>query len=344
MTSALAEAPAKAQGHVPEAVQRRGLSEPQWRALFNLFPGGKPDSVLLVYDYCITRKLDPFKKPCHIVEMDYKDADGQWRKRDVVMPGIYEYRITAHRTGLYLGHTQPEYGPIETIAGVEAPTYCSMEFYRWSEVAKEKIPYPIRVYFSEVVATNRDGNANARWRKAPIQMLTKCTEAAALREMFPEELGGEATAEEMDGRMPSDITVTATTERAEEPRASMRLSEQPQNGGGAPPAPSNPTPSEQSSTASAPSSVSDTPKHIGKIVDVSEGPKSKTNQQSYIVKNEHGFICATWSTTLAEAATQLCRAGTSVELNCRAASDPKYKPILEEIQPVEMAIDVEPAE
>lgn len=78
---------------LPPAVARRGINEAQWRTLMNLFPGAKGPSVLMVWDYCVARTLDPLKKPCHIVPMD---VNGVWR--DVVMPGIYELRTTAMRT------------------------------------------------------------------------------------------------------------------------------------------------------------------------------------------------------------------------------------------------------
>jgi hypothetical protein len=47
-------------------------------------------------------------------------------------------------------------------------------------------------------------------------MLTKCTEAAGLREAFPDELGGEPTAEEMDGQRAGDISVSV--EKAPPPK------------------------------------------------------------------------------------------------------------------------------
>jgi phage recombination protein Bet len=198
---------------LPEPVTRRGISEAQWRTLMNsLFPGAKGESVLMVWDYCLSRKLDPMKKPCHIVQIDVK-VGNNYEKRDVVMPGVYELRTTAQRTGLYLGHSKPEYGPEEKVAGVTAPAWCEMTMYRHHPAcAGQRAEFPVRVLFAEVVATKNDGRANARWTKAPVQMLTKCCEAAGLREAFPDEMGGISTEEEMDGQRVITVTATAPTE------------------------------------------------------------------------------------------------------------------------------------
>lgn len=201
---------------MPEQVTRRGVNEAQWRTLCkNLYPGADPQSVLMVVDYCAARKLDPLKKPCHIVPMRVKDAKtGNYDWRDVVMPGIYEYRTTAQRTGEYLGHSKPVYGPPTDAFGVTAPEYCELTIYRWNGASGQRVEFPVCVFFREACAVTKDKQnagaliANDRWAKAPIQMLTKCTEAAGLREAFPDELGGEPTAEEMDGQRAGDITVT----------------------------------------------------------------------------------------------------------------------------------------
>lgn len=188
-----------AQLELHDAIVKRDVNEFQWRALLNLFPGARPESVLMVVDYCRARKLDPMKKPCHIVPMRVKRAGTrEYEWRDVVMPGIYEYRTTAQRTGQYMGHSKPEYGPILDAYGVKAPEWCDFTVFRWSAAAQARTEYPVRTYFAECVGL-RDGLANERWKRAPVQMLTKVAEAAALREAFPDELGGEHTAEEMDG-------------------------------------------------------------------------------------------------------------------------------------------------
>lgn len=200
---------------VQNQIQTRGMSESQWLTLANtLYPGASPMSVLLVWDYCTARKLDPFKKPVHIVTMRVKNADGQWVDRETVLPGIYEYRTTAQRTGEYMGKTEPEYGPEKEVFGVVAPEWCKITIFRWNQLAKEKVPFPTKVYFKEACGTKKKSKddptpvANGRWERAPVQMLTKCTEAAALREAFPEEIGGVPTMEEIEDHMPDVIDVT----------------------------------------------------------------------------------------------------------------------------------------
>jgi phage recombination protein Bet len=207
MPMATAPALVKTTTPLPDAVARRGVSEAQWRTLTtSLYPAAKPESVLMVLDYCAARKLDPLKRPCHIVPMEVK-VGNTYEWRDVVLPGIYELRTTAHRTGQYLGHAKAVYGPEEKHAGVMAPTYCEFTVYRWNPAITQRAEFPVCVWFKEVVATKRDGQANQRWAKAPIQMLTKCAEAAALREAFPDELGGLYAEEEIDGQRAIDAPV-----------------------------------------------------------------------------------------------------------------------------------------
>jgi phage recombination protein Bet len=202
----------KAEPGLPAPVARRGITEAQWRTMMNnLFPGAKAESVIMVWDYCAARKLDPLKKPCHIVPMQVRTHEGDYVWRDVVMPGIYEYRTTATRTGLYLGHSKPEYGPEADFLGVKAPAWCEIVIYRWNSEAKMRSEYPVRVKFAECCGTAKDKKTgdlyvNGRWSRAPEQMLTKCTEAAGLREAFPDELGGTHTAEELQDQAPIDIT------------------------------------------------------------------------------------------------------------------------------------------
>jgi phage recombination protein Bet len=209
----------------------RGVTPAQWHTLTkSLYPGARQESALMVLDYCKARGLDPMKKACHIVPMEVKVGD-RYEWRDIVLPGIYELRTTAHRTGQYLGHTKPEYGPNIEAFGVSAPEWCEMTMRR--NVGGHTAEFPVRVYFREVCGTkrNKEGGgfiANARWFKAPIQMLTKCTEGAGLREAFPDELGGQMAAEEADasGERVIDVTPHATGDAAQDLNASLGLGDE----------------------------------------------------------------------------------------------------------------------
>ncbi|MDP2322528.1 MAG: phage recombination protein Bet [Gammaproteobacteria bacterium] len=201
--------------NLPAMIQSRGIVPEQWSTLKNsLFPGAKDESILMAIDYCRARQLDPMKKPCHIVPMYVKDAKtGQGSMRDVIMAGIYEYRTTAQRTGQYMGRSKFEYGPDVEFGGVKGPEWVEVTVYRWHEASKTKIEYPARVLFREVCALNKESKANQRWAKAPVQMAEKCCEASALRAAFPDELGGEHTVEEMEGRV-IDLTPEPTATSA----------------------------------------------------------------------------------------------------------------------------------
>lgn len=197
---------------LPDPVARLGTSESAWVTLrTSLYPNAKPESVFMVLQYCKARGLDPLKRPVHIVPMRVKLNDGSWGWKDQVLPGIFEYRVTANRTGEYMGHSKPEYGPEMEYLGVKAPDSCSITVYRFNKASGQRCEYPVTVWFSEVVATfydkdTKSDKVNARWTKAPRQMMTKCAEAAALREAFPDELGGTYSAEEMEGQEMIDIT------------------------------------------------------------------------------------------------------------------------------------------
>lgn len=206
----------------------RNITPAQWHTLAqSLYPGARQQSVLLVIDYCRARKLDPLKKPCHIVPMKVKDArTGIEEWRDVVMPGVYEHRTTAQRTGEYMGHSKPVYGEAKDFNGTMAPEWCEMTMYRWNPLAQRVAEFPVHVVFSECVGL-KDGKPNKRWRTAPKQMLTKCTEAAGLREAFPDELGGQMAAEEVQDHGGGTVVEGEAT-NVEDLNAELGLEDEPE--------------------------------------------------------------------------------------------------------------------
>jgi phage recombination protein Bet len=193
-----------------------------WRVLCDLYPAAETTEIIMaVVEYCAVRSLDPFKRPVHIVPM----WNTKLRRRvQVVMQGINEIETTAHRTNKFAGLDAPKWGPpiratfegaVENDDGststtkisIEYPETCTVTAYRL--VGNERRAFTEQLYWIESYATAgfKTTVPNARWRKAPRQMLHKCCKAAVLRLAFPEEGLGYA-AEEMDGQQTETGGVT----------------------------------------------------------------------------------------------------------------------------------------
>jgi phage recombination protein Bet len=172
---------------------------------------------MMVLAYCKQRKLDPFKRPVNIVPVwDSKAENGQGGYVDTVWPSISEMRTTAARTGQYAGCDETEFGPMVTrtftgsvkkrgsweskTVDVTFPEWAQVVVYRTLGGMRCRFAGP-KTYWLETYA--RLGNSelpNGMWIKRPRGQLEKCAEAGALRKAFPEEIGNDYAAEEMEGQ------------------------------------------------------------------------------------------------------------------------------------------------
>lgn len=176
----------------------------------SLYPGSSDESLRMVIDYCKARKLDPLKKPVHLVPMSVKsgrkDSSGKdiYEFRETVMPGIGLYRIEAERSGTYAGMSEPEFGEDinETLGSVKItyPKFCKITVKKLLNGVI--VEFTAKEYWKENYATKsrNDASPNAMWEKRPYGQLAKCAEAQALRKAFPDVLGQEYTKEEMEGK------------------------------------------------------------------------------------------------------------------------------------------------
>lgn len=188
----------------PAVSERFGVDQSAWRVLTDaVFPAAeRPESIIMALAYCRARNLDIFKKPVQIVPIYDKKRGGMV---DTVWPGIAELRTTAMRTGSFAGFDDTAYGPmIEEKLGelsVRYPEWAQCTVYRL--IAGQRVPFVgPKVYWIETYATGgRNTKApNSMWAKRPRGQLEKCAEAAALRRAFPEEIGNEYAAEEVEGQ------------------------------------------------------------------------------------------------------------------------------------------------
>jgi phage recombination protein Bet len=170
------------------------------------------------------------------VKTGKKDPKGydiyEWR--DIIMPGIGDYRTDAARTGQYAGLSAAEWGEdvTETLDDVTVtyPQWCQVSVFRLIKGGRYEFSSG-RVWWKETYATKgKSGAPNAMWLKRPRGQLEKCAEAAALRRAFPE-VGAQPTAEEMEGRSLDDavdITPLPVRPKAIEPPAEQQHPQPPE--------------------------------------------------------------------------------------------------------------------
>lgn len=196
-----------------------GYDQRDWQVLTDvIFPlATTVGAILLAVEYCRSRKLDIMKKVVHIVPMRRKIAGtDKYEMVDTIWPGIAEVRITATRTGVYAGkdaaifgenlkeefrHVDDRTGDVKKAETVHFPDWCQLTVYKIVQGQRCAFVGP-KVYWKEAYATESFFSEipNDMWKSRSSGQLEKCAEAAALRAAFPEELGGEYTAEEMQGR------------------------------------------------------------------------------------------------------------------------------------------------
>lgn len=203
--------------YAPTIGTQFGVDESQWRALIDaVFPAAKTTAaVVLALSYCKARKLDPFKRNVHIVPIYNREKKG-WI--ETVWPGIAEHRTTASRTRAFAGLDKPTFGPtIESTFGggryqdddtgewkdgtpvkIRHPEWCELTVYRFVQGERVAFHGPRTVWREFYTRKTRFSDIpNDQWAKRPSQMIEKCAEAGALRRAFPEEIGDEATHEEI---------------------------------------------------------------------------------------------------------------------------------------------------
>lgn len=225
----------------PGINDRFGIDASGWKALVEaVYPLAKsPDSVAMALSYCKARKLDPFKKPVHIVPMWDSKIGGYV---ETIWPGISEVRTTAFRTGQYAGCDEAEFGPmtsktftgkvkrkegwIEQTVEVEFPEWCRMTVYRVLGERVCKFVGPKVKWLESYATIGNTDLPNDMWQSRPEGQIEKCAEAAALRKSFPEELGNQLTAEEMEGRrVEGDLGHAETAAPKRQPPAAPQVIE-----------------------------------------------------------------------------------------------------------------------
>ena len=160
--------------------------------------------------------LDPLRRQMYAVRYE-----GQ-NKPVTFQVAIDGFRALAKRSGKMRGYTQTQWcgsdGVWLDVWTEEAPPYAARVGVRHADYAD---PVYGTAHYSEYVATRYSNDEekrhgapnrvpNSQWTMRPAHMLAKCAEALAIRQAFPEDVGGLYTDDEMDHVTRVTIDSTST--------------------------------------------------------------------------------------------------------------------------------------
>jgi phage recombination protein Bet len=153
--------------------------------------GASNDELSLFLHIAKRTGLDPFARQIYAIKRR-ENVDGQWVERMSTQTGIDGFRVVADRTGCYSPGREPTFCYDNDGRLLSATAYVKKRTPdgTWHEIAAT-------AHWHEYVALKRDGTPTRMWAEKPHVMLSKCSEAVALRKAFPMDLSGVYTSDEM---------------------------------------------------------------------------------------------------------------------------------------------------
>jgi len=162
--------------NLPALAQERNITAEKWSTLKGvLYPDASDKMIALVIDYCKSKEWDVMAKPVYILSFNGKEQ---------IVPSIAQYRTTAARTGNYGGIDAPVYE-------IESNTIIACHVTVYRIIGGQRCAF-VGSCYSEMQ------KQTTTWKQMPRRMYAIRAERDALRKAFPEELGSEATFEELD--------------------------------------------------------------------------------------------------------------------------------------------------
>lgn len=168
-------------------------------------PGISQDELAIFLGVCNRTGLDPFSRQIYALPRQAKNPQtGAYEQRMSIQTSIDGFRLIADRVCRARGWMRGN-----------LPTEWTADGEKWVTAWLPDTP-PAAARYTVVVSeggktmqlsavartksyvqTYRDGKPSGLWAKMPEVMIAKCAEALALRQMFPAELSGLYTADEM---------------------------------------------------------------------------------------------------------------------------------------------------
>ena len=155
---------------------------------------------------CRFQHLNPFLREAYLIKFGNQPATIVTGKEAITKRAYRNPKFAGLQAGVVIFH--PESGELEYRNGSLLMTNEQL-VGGWAKVYVKDYTVPIEavVSFQEYVGTKNDGSINGQWAKKPATMIRKVALVQALREAFPEDLGGLYASEEVG--VDFDETATA---------------------------------------------------------------------------------------------------------------------------------------
>ena len=153
--------------------------------------------VVMFLNLCRFQHLNPFLREAYLIKFGNQPATIVTGKDAITKRAMRNPKYAGQQAGVVILHTDS--GELEyrngslVIAGEQLVGGWAKVYVKGYEVPIEAV-----VSYQEYVGTKSDGSINGQWSKKPATMIRKVALVQALREAFPEDLGGLYASEEMN--------------------------------------------------------------------------------------------------------------------------------------------------
>lgn len=152
--------------------------------------------VAMFINLCKYQHLNPFLREAYLIKFGNQPATIVTGKEAITKRAMRNPKYAGQQAGIVIFHDESgelEYRPGSLLMDGEKMVG------GWAKVFVKDYQVPIEavVSYSEYVGTTKDGTVNSQWAKKPATMIRKVALVQALREAFPEDLGGLYASEEM---------------------------------------------------------------------------------------------------------------------------------------------------
>lgn len=169
--------------------------------------------VVMFLNLCRFQHLNPFLREAYLIKFGSKPATIVTGKDAITKRAMRNPKFAGQQAGVVIFH--PESGELEYRTG-SLLMQNEQLVGGWAKVYVKGYDVPIEaaVSYQEYVGLTNEGAVNSQWQKKPATMIRKVALVQALREAFPEDLGGLYASEEMN----IDLDETATAAPVEIPQ------------------------------------------------------------------------------------------------------------------------------